>query len=80
MPSPFPGMDPYVELQWPDVHLSLIAEGRRALNRSLPTGLVARSETRVVVEPIDEGGTFVPVRPELRVVAGPPEDAFRAGR
>ena len=75
MPSPFPGMDPYLEPHWPDVHLSLIAEGRRALNRSLPAGLVARSETRVVVEPVDEPGTYVPVRPDLRVVARSPSVA-----
>ena len=29
MASPFPGMDPYLERHWRDVHLSLIAEARR---------------------------------------------------
>ena len=33
MPTPFPGMDPYVEQPglWPDVHNGLIAELRNAL-------------------------------------------------
>lgn len=34
MPSPFPGMDPYLESPdlWPDVHLELIRDIRAALN------------------------------------------------
>ena len=46
MPSPFPGMDPYLERNWLDVHSALIAETRRALNWSLPKGLVARALMR----------------------------------
>ncbi len=79
MPSPFPGMDPYLEPHWPDVHLSLISFGRGAINRALPTGLVARGEERVAVEDGREG-TFVPLRPDVRVFARPgresgPDDA-----
>lgn len=50
MTSPFPGMDPYLEPHWLDVHTALVGEARRALNRVLPEGLVARVEERVVVE------------------------------
>jgi|SRR5579863_8473191 len=50
MPSPFLGMDPYLEPHWLDVHTSLVAEARRALNRSLPAALVARVEERVAIE------------------------------
>src|SRR5688572_15831325 len=53
MKSPFPGMDPYLEPHWWDVHTSLITEARRQLNRSLPPGLVARVEERVAVESDD---------------------------
>lgn len=37
MPSPFPGMDPYLEDPglWPDVHHGLISEMQAALNRLL---------------------------------------------
>ena len=54
MPSPFPGMDPYLEPNWRDVHSSLIGEARRALNRSLPAGLVARAEEGVAIEADDD--------------------------
>ncbi|MDX1945782.1 MAG: DUF4058 family protein [Pirellulaceae bacterium] len=52
--SPFPGMDPYLEHQWRDVHLSLIAFSRGQLNRQLKPPLCARAEERVYVETDDE--------------------------
>src|SRR5207249_3313977 len=48
MPSPFPGMDPYLESHWRDVHASLIIYTRDALQDSLPRELRARVERRVV--------------------------------
>jgi hypothetical protein len=37
MPSPFPGMDPYLEgWLWPDVHATLIPAIRAALAARLP--------------------------------------------
>ena len=53
MPSPFPGMDPYIELvygDWPDFHTALIAEIGRALNTTLPPGYRAAYETRELLE------------------------------
>lgn len=46
MPSPFPGMDPYLEdpHEWPDVHNSLAGEIKRQLNRTLPGGFFAQVE------------------------------------
>jgi hypothetical protein len=42
MPSPFPGMDPYLEGKlWPDVHGSLIYTIRASLAASLPEGYFA---------------------------------------
>jgi Protein of unknown function (DUF4058) len=48
MPSPFPGMDPYLEAPdiWPDVHNSLAGEIRAALNERLPAPYYARVEMR----------------------------------
>lgn len=57
MPSPFPGMDPYLEdsTVWPDFHKSLSTNISRQLNRSLPAGyyaqLVVRSEIGIEDEP-----------------------------
>lgn len=50
MTSPFPGMDPYLERRWRDVHASLISGARDRLNQSLPPDLAARTEDRVYVE------------------------------
>lgn len=54
MKSPFPGMDPYLEPRWSDVHLSLAVYTRNTLNRLLPPGLLARSEERAIVSFDDE--------------------------
>lgn len=50
MESPFPGMDPYLEARWSDVHASLIFAIKEALQPTLPTGLRARTEERVLLE------------------------------
>jgi hypothetical protein len=49
MPSPFPGMDPYLEQHWGDVHTRLITYASNQLQKILPRGLRARIEERVVV-------------------------------
>jgi hypothetical protein len=48
MPSPFPGMDPYLESPdiWPDFHDRLAAQISRDLNRTLPRPYYARLEMR----------------------------------
>jgi hypothetical protein len=50
MPSPFPGMDPYLEAHWRDVHQRLVIYACDALQDSLPPELRARVEERVVLE------------------------------
>ena len=51
MPSPFPGMDPYLEWQapWPDFHNGLIAEIRNELGAKLPDAYIARVDERIEV-------------------------------
>jgi hypothetical protein len=58
-------MDPYLEPHWLDVHGALVAEARRALNKSLPPGLVARMEERVAIE--SEEDALQRVGPDVRV-------------
>lgn len=48
--SPFPGMDPYLERYWGDVHASLIVYARDRLQPGLGGELRARAERRVIVE------------------------------
>lgn len=52
MPSPFPGMDPYLESPavWPDFHNSFIAYLREALNALLPAPFFCSIGSRVWVE------------------------------
>lgn len=58
MPSPFPGMDPYLEVPdiWPDFHDAFAAEIRAVLNGSLPSPYYARLEMRPEIGVIEEAG------------------------
>lgn len=75
MASPFPGMDPYLERHWRDVHTRLIAYSADALQMQLPGNLVARMEERVYIEM--EGAPARVVYPDVRVVEARP--GFAAG-
>ena len=48
--NPFPGMNPYLELRWGDVHAALITYCRDMLQESLPDSLRARMQERVFIE------------------------------
>lgn len=84
MPSPFPGMDPYLERTdlWPGVHNRLANDIADRLNETLPAGLVADLEVRseLLIRDLDslaapdEG----PARPQTRVadVGVTTEDTF----
>ena len=53
MPSPFPGMDPWLERPsvFPNFHNSFIYVMQAAINAVLPAGYVASGDTRVYVDP-----------------------------
>lgn len=82
MPSPFPGMDPYLEgALWPDVHQQMATEISRRLNPRIRPHYVARLAVRTVREavPPEEVSIFYPdveiIRRRLRetpvTLAGP---------
>ena len=50
MKSPFPGMNPFLELHWGDVHQRLITYLSDMIQANLPGDLRARVEERVFVE------------------------------
>ncbi len=50
MPSPFPGMDPYLEAHWRDVHSRPIIYSCDQLQSRLPSDLRARVEERVLID------------------------------
>jgi hypothetical protein len=58
MPSPFPGMDPYLEspVIWPDVHHGLISEIRADLNQKVGPHYVGRVELRTYISDDDDPG------------------------
>ncbi len=49
MPSPYPGMDPYLESHWGDIHQRLVIYASDALQTQLPASLRARVAERVFV-------------------------------
>jgi len=66
MRSPFPGIDPYLEAHWLDVHPCLIVESSNQIQRQLGDDLIARIEERIVVEnPVGRSRSF---GPDVRVV------------
>src|SRR2546429_7905477 len=72
MPSPFPGMDPYLEAHWRDIHARLIIYACDALQGVLPGSLRARVEERVLLE-TPEGLGDHPLYPDVRVVEYTPK-------
>ena len=66
MKSPFPGMDPYLERHWGDVHSRFVLYACDQMQGGLPSDLFARVEERVYVE--NEGIQDRSIRPDVRVV------------
>ena len=59
--SPFPGMDPWIEDTWGEVHTSLVTYARDQIQGQLGEGLFARLEQRVYVEAhFEENRQYVP--------------------
>ncbi|MFQ5343022.1 MAG: DUF4058 family protein [Anaerolineae bacterium] len=84
MASPFPGMDPYLESIWADVHIQLISTFRTLLTPLLAPKYVTDVGSRVVVERLpddDLDGRVIlpdvavlhPERVPVPTVASPPD-------
>ncbi len=80
MPSPFPGMDPYLEAAdiWPDFHHSLAVQLSTELNGNLPPGYYADLGRREEVGMIEEPGESQRIVPDIVVVRRPPLPRQRA--
>jgi len=68
MKSPFPGMDPYLERHWGDVHQRLTTYICDGLQSSLPSDLRARMQERVYIELPGERHEYYP---DVRLVEYP---------
>lgn len=75
MPGPFPGMDPFLENHWGDVHTRLTVSAANQLQIQLPSDLRSRIEEHVTVEIDEEPATRF--RPDTSVVEQP--HAFATG-
>jgi hypothetical protein len=67
MKSPFPGMDPFLEKHWRDVHHRLCTYACDALQPQLRPALVARIEERLIVED-ERSMTFRSIYPDTKIV------------
>src|SRR5262245_56341139 len=68
MSNPFPGMNPYLEAYWRDIHASLSVYLRDALQDQLPDNLYAQVEEEIVIDAEEERRTR---RPDVFVSEDP---------
>lgn len=80
MPSPFPGMDPFIERAylWSDFHLAMLAAMRAALNRTLPSKYAAAGDRHVWLLKPDEKTQRKLRKPDL-FITGSEAAALPAG-
>jgi hypothetical protein len=71
MKSPFPGMDPYLEAHWGDVHTRLIVYSGDQLRPQLPVDLKVRVEERVAVHDPEDDERPTGYFPDVRIVEKP---------
>ncbi len=73
MPSPFPGMDPYLEESsgWGDFHSRLINAISENLADVISPSFVARIEERVYIVPLDDPVRRGPIVPDVYIVTQP---------
>lgn len=71
MPSPFPGMDPYLEgYLWPDVHSALANKIRQQLTPLLRPKYTARLEIYLAEDPWPEGEIGI-LYPDVEILEAP---------
>ncbi len=75
MPSPFPGMDPYLEIPglWSDIHLNLIADVQAQLNANLGPHYVARVEQVTYLFDDNDPAQDLYIIPDIRLTRPPHE-------
>lgn len=68
MPSPFPGMDPFLEDPeiWPDFHADLAVELKRHLNRQMSAAYFATVEIQSVLDDIEVDIAYK-IRPDVSI-------------
>jgi hypothetical protein len=75
--NPFPGMNPYLEQRWGDVHTRLVSYCADLIQEKLPSDLRARMQERVFVE--SEGVALRAIVPDVHVYGGLRPSSASAG-
>lgn len=76
MPSPFPGMDPYLEgYLWPDFHSALASKIRQQITPRLRPKYIARLEVYLAEDPFPEGEIGI-LYPDVEVLEAPNRQLF----
>jgi hypothetical protein len=52
--NPFPGMNPFFQADWDDVHINLLTSIQSAISEELPSDLMVRAEERVQVAEVEK--------------------------
>ena len=61
MKSPFPGMDPFLDRHWQDVHSTFMVYAKQQLNRQLPAELLLGSKRALRLNQMTNGlKSFIP--------------------
>ena len=70
--TPLPGMNPWLEAYWGDIHTSLTTYARDALQAQLPPDLQARVEEYLsVYEPDEESRKLRRIAPDVQIIEQP---------
>jgi Protein of unknown function (DUF4058) len=72
MPSPFPGMNPYLEREaaWHDFHERFIPAAAEEIGRQVRPAYIVRIDENVYVHELPEGDRRLLGRPDMYVVEG----------
>ena len=72
MPSPFPGIDPYLDSQgrWLDFHARFLPVICDAINEQLPEAYVAQLDERMTLVELPNEEAIKSIRPDVTVVQG----------
>jgi hypothetical protein len=81
-PSPFPGMDPYLQMRWNTVHRRLIITAADSLAPQLADDLAARTQARVQIEVDPDWDDEVRTHrePDVAIVEQPSVAVWEASR
>jgi hypothetical protein len=82
MPSPFPGMNPYLEQDdvWEDFHASLIPTLRELLERGIPADYIVKIETRLYIHELGDEERHFLGRADVAVATQTAQRATTAAR